>query len=159
MPWGPSSCEFLLEFWQAETFLGEVAFQCQPSNQSELRILVQTTSMEGCLLLLCFLGVDVFGSIPMFFKCENSFASRYEHLQALVTVCMIALTCVSDYIFLINGFKWSHMQYTYWILHMRLYQVSWFHHLIPWADDHTPWVWRLNANSLPFVCTKHHLQI
>ena len=40
-----------------------------------------------------------------FFKCENSFASRYEHLQALVTVCMITLTCVSDYIFLINGFK------------------------------------------------------
>jgi len=40
---GPSSCEFLLEFWQAETFLGEVAFQCQPSNQSELRVLNLTT--------------------------------------------------------------------------------------------------------------------
>jgi hypothetical protein len=30
-------CEFLLEFWQADGFLGEVAFQCHPSEQSDLR--------------------------------------------------------------------------------------------------------------------------
>lgn len=38
----PPMCEFLLEFWQADGFLGEVAFQCHPSEQSDLRVLKLT---------------------------------------------------------------------------------------------------------------------
>lgn len=163
MPWGPSSCEFLLEFWQAETFLGEVAFQCQPSNQSELRIWVQTACTEGCLLLLCFWGVDVFGLFRCFFQMWELLCKQiwHEHLYALVMHDHIDMC---NWFFLISGFRYrSHMQYTYWILHNEaisgiMNSITWFREQMIIPHGLGGFV-KQNATSFPFVRTKYHLQI
>eukprot|EP00913_Durusdinium_trenchii_P008657 g8131.t1 len=86
---GPLVCELLLEFWQADTFLGEAFMPCQPNNQSELRVvrlLATTTSprSDGRKLLTTEVdpkAVAVVSGGPVL-RGEAEDTARSERLQS-----------------------------------------------------------------------------